>query len=152
MATGFKIQVTGTVAELGGDEMARCELFTVMHVLSTGCSPTTGRVHFSPLPDTTPVALQDHVDHGQGVASCRSVSRRQSSCGLTLMLLRKLVQDKLILPYLDLSTEMYDLGLPNRDETDDWVCSLLSLHLAQHTSWMLCGSQPLYKHQSITHA
>ena len=29
------------------------------------------------------------------------------------------IKDKLILPYVDLKTEYYDLGLKHRDETDD---------------------------------
>ena len=31
----------------------------------------------------------------------------------------KLIKDELLLPYIDLRTEYYDLGLPHRDETDD---------------------------------
>ena len=31
------------------------------------------------------------------------------------------IKDKLILPYVDLKTEYYDLGLQHRDETDDRV-------------------------------
>ncbi|MBW2544370.1 MAG: NADP-dependent isocitrate dehydrogenase [Deltaproteobacteria bacterium] len=33
----------------------------------------------------------------------------------------QMVKDKLLLPYLDMETEYYDLGLKNRDETDDQV-------------------------------
>lgn len=36
-------------------------------------------------------------------------------------ILWKMIEDELILPYIDLKTEAYDLGLPNRDETDDQV-------------------------------
>ena len=36
-------------------------------------------------------------------------------------ILWKMLKDELILPYIDLKTEAYDLGLPNRDETDDQV-------------------------------
>ncbi len=36
-------------------------------------------------------------------------------------ILWKMIKDELILPYIDLKTESYDLGLPNRDETDDQV-------------------------------
>jgi isocitrate dehydrogenase len=32
-----------------------------------------------------------------------------------------MIKDKLILPYVDLKTEYYDLGLPERDRTDDQV-------------------------------
>ena len=33
----------------------------------------------------------------------------------------KMIKDELLLPYIDLKTEYYDLGLPYRDETDDKV-------------------------------
>lgn len=33
----------------------------------------------------------------------------------------QVIKDKLLLPYVDLKTEYYDLGLKNRDETDDKV-------------------------------
>ncbi|MEE3496648.1 MAG: isocitrate/isopropylmalate family dehydrogenase, partial [Butyrivibrio sp.] len=33
----------------------------------------------------------------------------------------KMIKDKLILPYIDLKSEYYDLGLEYRDETDDQV-------------------------------
>ncbi|MCQ2585834.1 MAG: isocitrate/isopropylmalate family dehydrogenase, partial [Treponema sp.] len=33
----------------------------------------------------------------------------------------QLIKDKLILPFVDLKTEYYDLGLKNRDNTDDKV-------------------------------
>ena len=33
----------------------------------------------------------------------------------------QLIKDKLLLPYIDLNTEYYDLGLAHRDETDDKV-------------------------------
>lgn len=32
-----------------------------------------------------------------------------------------MIKDKLILPYLDLDIKYFDLGLPNRDATDDRV-------------------------------
>ncbi len=32
-----------------------------------------------------------------------------------------MIKDELILPFVDLKTEYYDLGLPHRDETDDAV-------------------------------
>lgn len=32
-----------------------------------------------------------------------------------------MIKEKLILPYLDLKIEYYDLGLPNRDATNDQV-------------------------------
>ena len=36
-------------------------------------------------------------------------------------ILWKMIKDELILPFVDLKTEYYDLGLKNRDETDDAV-------------------------------
>ncbi len=36
-------------------------------------------------------------------------------------ILWKMIKDELILPFVDLKTEYYDLGLPNRDATDDQV-------------------------------
>ena len=36
-------------------------------------------------------------------------------------ILWKEIKDKLLLPFIDLKTEYYDLGLPHRDETDDQV-------------------------------
>ena len=36
-------------------------------------------------------------------------------------ILWQMIKDKLILPYVDLKTEYYDLGLKHRDETDDQV-------------------------------
>ena len=36
-------------------------------------------------------------------------------------ILWKMIKDELILPFVDLKTEFYDLGLPNRDKTNDQV-------------------------------
>ena len=33
----------------------------------------------------------------------------------------KMVKDKLLLPYLDMKLEYYDLGLKKRDETNDQI-------------------------------
>ena len=33
----------------------------------------------------------------------------------------KIIKDELLLPYIDLKTEYYDLGLEHRNETDDQV-------------------------------
>ena len=33
----------------------------------------------------------------------------------------KMIKEELLLPFIDLKTEYYDLGLPNRDATDDKV-------------------------------
>ena len=36
-------------------------------------------------------------------------------------ILRKMIKDNLLEPYIDLKTEYYDLGLEHRNETDDQV-------------------------------
>ena len=36
-------------------------------------------------------------------------------------ILWQMIKDKLILPFVDLKTEYYDLGLVRRDETDDQI-------------------------------
>ncbi|MBR2761765.1 MAG: NADP-dependent isocitrate dehydrogenase, partial [Solobacterium sp.] len=36
-------------------------------------------------------------------------------------ILWKMIKEELLLPYIDLNTEYYDLGLEHRDETDDQV-------------------------------
>ena len=36
-------------------------------------------------------------------------------------ILWRMIKDELILPYVDLKTEYYDLGLKNRDATEDQV-------------------------------
>jgi len=36
-------------------------------------------------------------------------------------ILWKMIKDELLLPYIDLKTEYYDLGLKHRDETNDQV-------------------------------
>lgn len=36
-------------------------------------------------------------------------------------ILWKIIKDELLLPYIDLKTEYYDLGLEHRNETDDQV-------------------------------
>ena len=39
-------------------------------------------------------------------------------------ILWKMIKDDLLLPYIDLKTEYYDLGLEHRNETDDQVTSM----------------------------
>ncbi len=43
------------------------------------------------------------------------------------------IKDMLIKPYVDLKTEYYDLGLPNRDATDDQVT--IDSAEASHKHW-----------------
>ena len=40
-------------------------------------------------------------------------------------ILWKMIKEELLLPYVDLNTEYYDLGLACRNETDDQVTCLL---------------------------
>jgi isocitrate dehydrogenase len=47
------------------------------------------------------------------------------------------IKTKLILPYIDLKIEYYDLGLPNRDATDDQVSGARALH-GKRTQQALC--------------
>ena len=42
-------------------------------------------------------------------------------------ILWKMIKEELLLPYVDLNTEYYDLGLACRNETDDQVTVDLSL-------------------------
>ena len=39
----------------------------------------------------------------------------------------KLIKEKLILPYLDIDIQYYDLGIQNRDDTDDQILSLIHI-------------------------
>ena len=52
-------------------------------------------------------------------------------------ILWKMIKDELILPFVDLKTEYYDLGLPNRDATADQVTMD-----AASTSCTKCGRAP----------
>ena len=42
-------------------------------------------------------------------------------CATSIRVIWDDIKKKLILPYLDLQIKYYDLGLPNRDKTDDQV-------------------------------
>ena len=42
-------------------------------------------------------------------------------------ILWKMIKDELLLPFIDLKTEYYDLGLEYRDETNDQVLPLLQM-------------------------
>ena len=44
----------------------------------------------------------------------------------------KMVKDKLLLPHLDMKLEYYDLGLKNRDETDDKVTTESANAIKKH--------------------
>ena len=52
----------------------------------------------------------------------------------------KLIKEKLLLPYLELNTEYYDLGLPYRDETDDKVTTEAALAIAKYGVGVKCAT------------
>lgn len=49
-------------------------------------------------------------------------------------ILWKMIKDILILPYVDLKTEYYDLGMKHRDDTDDQV-TIDSALATKSTGW-----------------
>ena len=48
-------------------------------------------------------------------------------------ILWKIIKDELLLPFIDLNTEYYDLGLEHRNETDDQVTCLLYTSSSQQS-------------------
>ena len=67
-------------------------------------------------------------------------------------ILWKMIKDELILPFVDLKTEYYDLGLPNRDATADKVTmdAALANKKGKRTRRFLCDNLPLGKRQPRT--
>lgn len=66
-------------------------------------------------------------DNGKKI-QCKNMERIKMTTPLVEMdgdemtrILWKMIKDELILPFVDLKTEYYDLGLPHRDETGDQV-------------------------------
>jgi isocitrate dehydrogenase len=51
-----------------------------------------------------------------------------------------MIKDKLILPYLDVKCEYYDLGLPHRDATDDQVTIDSALATLKHNVAIKCAT------------
>ena len=51
------------------------------------------------------------------------------------------IKDRLILPYLDVNLDYYDLGIEHRDETDDQV-TIDAAHAIQKSVSRRCGSPP----------
>lgn len=51
-------------------------------------------------------------------------------------ILWQMIKDDLLLPYIDLKTEYYDLGLEYRDETNDQV-TVDSANATKSTAWLL---------------
>ena len=60
-------------------------------------------------------------DFHEYVRRMRKQNLSGSERGLEAVLEHKLIKDELLLPYIDLKTEYYDLGLEHRNETDDQV-------------------------------
>jgi isocitrate dehydrogenase len=52
----------------------------------------------------------------------------------------KMIKEELILPFVDLKTEYYDLGLPNRDATDDQVTVDSALATKKHGVAVKCAT------------
>ena len=57
-------------------------------------------------------------------------------------ILWKMIKDDLLLPYIDLKTEYYDLGLEHRNETDDQV----TIDAAMATKKIRCCCQMCNHH------
>ena len=55
-------------------------------------------------------------------------------------ILWKMIKDDLLLPYIDLKTEYYDLGLEHRNETDDQVT--IDAAMATKNTVLLSNVQP----------
>src|SRR4030043_1283725 len=52
----------------------------------------------------------------------------------------KMVKDKLLLPFLDMDLEYYDLGLKKRDETDDKITSDAANAIKKHGVGVKCAT------------
>ena len=52
----------------------------------------------------------------------------------------KMVKEKLLLPYLDMNIEYFDLGLPNRDSTDDRVTLEAAEAIKRHGVGVKCAT------------
>ena len=50
------------------------------------------------------------------------------------------IKEQLILPYLDVNIEYYDLGMENRDATDDQVTIDAANAIKKHGVGLKCGS------------
>jgi len=52
----------------------------------------------------------------------------------------KMIKDELILPYVDLNTEYYDLGLPMRDQTNDQITTDAALAIKKYGVGVKCAT------------
>ena len=55
-------------------------------------------------------------------------------------ILWKMIKEELLLPYIDLNTEYYDLGLEHRDETDDQVTVEASMAIKKYGVGVKCAT------------
>ena len=55
-------------------------------------------------------------------------------------ILWKMIKDELILPFVDLKTEYYDLGLPKRDETGDRITTEAALACKKYGVGVKCAT------------
>ena len=55
-------------------------------------------------------------------------------------ILWKMIKDELILPFVDLKTEYYDLGLPKRDETNDQITTDSALATKKYGVAVKCAT------------
>src|SRR6266699_6100539 len=52
----------------------------------------------------------------------------------------ELIKKKLILPYLDIQLEYYDLGIQKRDETDDQITIVAAMAIRRHGVGVKCAT------------
>ena len=55
-------------------------------------------------------------------------------------ILWQMIKDELLLPFVELNTEYYDLGLPNRDKTDDQITSEAAAAIKKHRVGVKCAT------------
>ena len=55
-------------------------------------------------------------------------------------ILWKMIKDELIVPFVDLKTEYYDLGLPNRDKTEDRITTDSALAAMKYGVAVKCAT------------
>ena len=55
-------------------------------------------------------------------------------------ILWQMIKDNLLLPYIDLKTEYYDLGLKKRDETDDKITVDAAHAIKKHGVGVKCAT------------
>ena len=58
------------------------------------------------------------------------------------------IKDRLILPYLDVNLDYYDLGIEHRDETDDQVTIDAAHAIQKHHVGVKCATITPMRHES----